>query len=106
MRKAERRSEHRDGCGGSVPVCGGEREEGSVGEAGKGDDLVLVERRWHVEVDKEHRHLEISDVCRGHTEKVGHSDPQESCFQGHHLSLRVNICACAMLGRGYFEVRT
>ena len=52
MREAECRCEHRDGCGGSVPVCGGEREESGVGEAGEGDDLVLVERRRHVEVDE------------------------------------------------------
>ena len=52
VREAESSSEHRDGCGGSVPVCGGERKESGVGEAGEGDDLVLVERRWHVEVDE------------------------------------------------------
>ena len=52
MRETEYRSEHRNGCGGSVPVCGGEREESGVGGAGEGDDLVLVERRWHIEVDE------------------------------------------------------
>ena len=80
MRQAKHRGEHRYGCGGSVSVGGGEREQGGIGEAGEGDDLVLVKRRWHVEVDKEHGHLEISDMCRGHAEKVGHSGPQESCF--------------------------
>ena len=102
MSKAEHRSEHRYGCGGSVAVSGGEREEGSVREAGEGDDLVLVERRWHVEVDKEYGNLEISDVCSGHAEKVGHSGPQETFFEGHHLPPCVNmtLCARAVLGRG------